>query len=85
MPALKYFRRIATTLPIAVGSASGALAQNDWCKSKWGPNDEIGAANLLTPQLAIDAAKLAKTGKTGKTYALGFETNAQTTAFAPRT
>ena len=82
MSALKYFRRIATTLSIAVGSASGALAQNDWCKSKWGPNDEIGAANLLTPQLAIDAAKLVKTGKT---YALGFETNAQTTAFAPRT
>lgn len=82
MSTLQYFRRIATTLPIAVGSASGALAQNDWCKSKWGPNDEIGAANLLTPQLAIDAAKLAKTGKT---YALGFETNAQTTAFAPRT
>jgi kynurenine formamidase len=64
-----------------VGSTS-ALAQNDWCKSKWGPNDEIGAANLLTPQLAAEAAKLVKTGKT---YALGFETNAGTAAYAPRT
>ncbi len=59
-----------------------AWAQSDWCKSKWGPNDEIGAANLLTPALAAEAAKLVKTGKT---YALGFETNAQTPAYAPRT
>jgi kynurenine formamidase len=62
-------------------SSTSAVAQNDWCKSKWGPNDEIGAANLLTPQLAADAAKLVKTGKT---YALGFETNAGTAAYAPR-
>jgi kynurenine formamidase len=65
----------------ALASAS-AWAQNDWCKSKWGPNDEIGAANLLTPQLAAEAAKLVKTGKT---YPLGFETNASTAAYAPRT
>jgi kynurenine formamidase len=64
-----------------LGSAS-AWAQTDWCKSKWGPNDEIGAANLLTPQLAAEAAKLVKTGKT---YPLGFETNAGTAAYAPRT
>src|ERR671930_655871 len=25
-----------------------------WCPSKWGPTDEIGAANLLTPQLGIE-------------------------------
>ena len=68
----------------AVGlfASSAALAQADWCKSKWGPNDEIGAANLLTPQLAAEAAKLVKTGKT---YALGYETNAGTAAYAPRT
>jgi kynurenine formamidase len=62
--------------------ATTAYAQQDWCKSKWGPNDELGAANLLTPQLAADAAKLVKTGKT---YALGFETKADTAAYAPRT
>jgi kynurenine formamidase len=71
---------LAATLGAACSTS--ALAQNDWCKSKWGPNDEIGAANLLTPQLAADAAKLVKTGKT---YALGFETNAGTAAYAPRT
>ena len=62
--------------------SGAALAHTDWCQSKWGPQDEIGAANLLTPQLAADAAKLVKTGKT---YALGFETNAATAAYAPRT
>ena len=55
--------------------------QPDWCKSKWGPNDEIGAANLLTPEVALNAAKLVKTGKT---YSLGAETNAKTPAFGPR-
>ncbi|MDP3820080.1 MAG: cyclase family protein [Burkholderiales bacterium] len=59
-----------------------ALAQQpDWCKSKYGPADEVGAANLLTPQLALEAAKLVKTGKT---YRLGVETNSKTPAFGPR-
>jgi kynurenine formamidase len=72
---------LAVVLTAATMSGS-AYAQEDWCKSKWGPNDELGAANLLTPQLAAEAAKLVKTGKT---YALGFETNAGTAAYAPRT
>jgi hypothetical protein len=38
-----------------------AMAQ-DWTKSKWGPDDEIGAANYLTPELALKAAQLVKTG-----------------------
>ena len=72
----------AATLAAASLAATPALAQADWCKSKWGPADEIGAANLLTPEMARDAAKLIKTGKT---YRLGVETNAQTPAFATRT
>ena len=60
-------------------SAQG-MAQ-DWTKSKWGPNDEIGAANYLTPELALKAAQLVKTGKT---YALGIETNSKTPAYPPR-
>lgn len=62
--------------------ASSALAQNDWCRSKWGPNDEIGAANLLTPQMAADAARLVRTGKS---YGLAFETSSATAAYPPRT
>ena len=82
MRTFKNVQRTAAILVLGASCAGGAWAQNDWCKSKWGPNDEIGAANLLTPQLAAEAAKLVKTGKT---YALGFETNAKTAAFAPRT
>ena len=40
----------------------------DWTKSKWGPQDEIGAANYITPELVVKAASLVKTGKT---YPLG--------------
>ncbi len=75
-------RRLALASAIGLFASGAAVAQNDWCRSKWGPNDEIGAANLLTPQLAAEAAKLVKTGKT---YPLGFETNANTAAYAPRT
>ncbi len=82
MQSIHQIRRAIALLAVGIFCAGSALAQNDWCKSKWGPNDEIGAANLLTPQLAADAAKLVKTGKT---YALGFETNAGTAAYAPRT
>lgn len=72
----------AAALAAASLAASPAWAQADWCKSKWGPADEIGAANLLTPEMARDAAKLVKTGKS---YRLGVETNAQTPAYATRT
>jgi hypothetical protein len=50
-------------------------------KSKWGPNDEIGAANYITPDLVKKAAQLVKVGKT---YHLGIETNSKTPAFPPR-
>lgn len=64
-----------------VCSVSSAQAQ-DWTKSKWGPADEIGAANYITPELVLKAAQLIKTGKT---YQLGIETNSKTPAFPPRT
>jgi kynurenine formamidase len=46
-----------------------------------GPNDEIGAANNMSPDIVVKAAELIKTGKT---YALGIETNSKTPAFPPR-
>ena len=54
----------------------------DWTKSKWGPDDEIGSANYIKPELVVKAAQLVKLGKT---YNLGIETNAKTPAFPPRT
>ena len=59
-----------------------AAAQSNWYPSKWGANDEIGAANYLTPAVALNAAKLVKTGKV---YSLGIAVNTTTPAFPPRT
>jgi kynurenine formamidase len=64
--------------PLAAGAP--ALGQ-DWTKSKWGPNDEIGAANYIKPELIVKAAQLVKAGKT---YALGIETSSKTPAYPPR-
>lgn len=68
----------ATTLVLALS----ATAQQTWYPSKFGPTDEIGAANYLTPALAVEAAKLVKTGKT---YALGITVSTSTPAYPPRT
>ncbi len=78
---LRHGLQAAAIAGLLGGFGSGALAQDDWCKSKWGPQDEIGAANILTPQMAQDAAKLVTTGKS---YPLGFETNAKSAAYPPR-
>lgn len=68
----------AATLALSLS----ASAQQTWFPSKWGANDELGAANYLTPALAANAAKLVKTGKT---YSLGITVNTTTPAFPPRT
>lgn len=65
---------------VALLACTAALAQ-DWTKSKWGPDDEIGAANYMKPELVMKAAQLVKTGKT---YALGIPVSASTPAYPPR-
>ena len=74
---------ISVCIAAAAGMAlsSGALAQADWTKSKWGPKDEIGAMNLITAKSVLQAAKLIKTGKT---YNLGIIVDSKTPAFPPR-
>jgi kynurenine formamidase len=67
---------------IALLGAAGTANAQDWTKSKWGPNDEIGAANYMTPELVVKAASLVKTGKT---YALGIPVDSKTPAYPPRT
>jgi kynurenine formamidase len=67
---------------VAMLLAGGTATAQDWTKSKWGPNDEIGAANNMSPDIVAKAAGLIKTGKT---YALGIETNSKTPAYPPRT
>ena len=53
----------------------------NWHPSAYGADDELGAINLLTDDMATNAAGLVKTGKV---YGLGIETGSQTPAFPPR-
>jgi len=70
---------VATAIAL-ISTTSPASAES--CKhSRWGPDDQIGNANLITPQSVLNAAKLIKTGKT---YPLGIVIDANTPAFPPR-
>ena len=50
--------------------------------SKFGPQDQIGNLNHITPEKTLAAAKLVTKGKS---YRLGIETNKDTPAYPPRT
>ena len=58
-----------------------AFAADECQPSRWGADDEIGNANLITPESVLKAAELIKTGKV---YALGITVGADTPAFPPR-
>ena len=68
---------------IAILSATSALAddQSNCTPSKWGPNDEIGAANLVTPERTLQALKLVKQGIS---HPLGIVVGPTTPAYPPR-
>jgi kynurenine formamidase len=61
-----------------------ASAQQRPCltASKFGPDDQIGNLNYVTPAKTLAATKLVTKGKT---YRLGIETNKDTPAYPPRT
>src|SRR5262249_58986589 len=79
-------RRIAWLIgciALVVMWISPASAQQQTCfPSKFGPTDEIGAANNLTPEKTLAASKLVTKGKA---YRLGIETNKDTPAYPPPT
>ena len=62
----------------------GAYAQQKPCPtaSKFGPDDQIGNLNYLTPAKTLAATKLVTKGKA---YRLGIETNKDTPAYGTRT
>ena len=64
---------------VAVLSAP-ALAQ-DCTESKWGAEDQLGSANLVSPKSTLKAAQLIKQGKS---LPLGIVIDANTPAFPPR-
>ena len=70
---------IASCLALAVSvPAMGA----DCTYSAWGKDDEIGAANLVTPERVLAATKLVKKGIS---HPLGIVIDPKMPAFAPRT
>jgi len=77
-------KRLHAGLVAAAGLAwsATAIAQASWYPSKWGANDEIGAANYLTAATALQAARLVRTGKV---YSLGITVSTTTPAYPPRT
>lgn len=72
----------AVCLAFVIAAVSAVAAQPSWTNSKWGPQDEIGAANLISPASVLRAASLIRTGKT---YSLGIIIDANTPSFPPRT
>ncbi len=63
-------------------TTAAAFAATDCVSSQWGPDDEIGSANLVTPENTLNAAKLIKQGKS---LPLGIVIGSDTPAFPPRT
>jgi kynurenine formamidase len=66
---------------IAAVALTGAVLAQDCKPSKWGPTDEIGAANYITPQSVLAATKLVKMGQT---HPLGIVVEPGMPAFPPR-
>lgn len=72
-------------MAIAACLATAATADDattpDWATSPWGAEDELGAANTMTPERVKAAAELVTTGKV---YSLGMIVGSDTPAFPPR-
>ncbi|MDQ3133638.1 MAG: cyclase family protein [Acidobacteriota bacterium] len=76
--------RLSAVCVIVVVFTVVAQAQQNPCltASKFGPDDQIGNLNYVTPAKTLAASKLVTRGKA---YRLGIETNKDTPAFPPRT
>ena len=76
--------RLLTTCVAAAACVAGVAQAQQRCltASKFGPNDEVGNLNHVTPAKTLAASKLVTRGKA---YRLGIETNKDTPAFTPRT
>ena len=75
-------RNLLIAVLLAASFASRPALAAECAPSPWGADDEIGAANRITPESLLAAAKLVKRGKTAH---LGMVIDAKTPAFPPRT
>ena len=74
-------RVLISVLFFFVAIATHAEAPADCEPSKWGPEDQIGAANLVTPERVAAAARLVKKGES---HPLGIIIDSNTPAYPPR-
>lgn len=76
--------RLPAACVIVVVLVAGIAAQHKPCStaSKFGPDDQIGNLNYVTPAKTLAASKLVTRGRA---YRLGIETNKDTPAYGTRT
>ena len=74
-----HVKRLAAVF-LALSTSITMADENDWTKSHWGENDEIGAANLMSADLTKEAAALVKEGKV---CSLGLILDSNVPAFPP--
>jgi len=70
-----------TAAALAALLATNAQAAPDCSPSRWGVEDQIGNANLISPASVLAASRLVTTGKT---YSLGITIDSSTPAYGPR-
>jgi kynurenine formamidase len=73
-------RQILACTAVCAALATAASA-SDWYPSRYGAGDTLGAANNLSADKVLSAARLVKTGKT---YSLGVQTGPDSPAYPPR-
>jgi kynurenine formamidase len=71
----------AATIGLICMAAIGTSQEEKWYPSQWGPDDQRGAANRLTPQKVIEAKELITSGKV---YPLGRIYEAEMPLFGTR-
>ena len=67
-------RRIGMLLVLVMLIACASVAQNNWYPSRWGGDDQRGAANRITPAKVLEAKNLITRGQTyqlGRLYEAG--------------
>jgi kynurenine formamidase len=74
--------KLLAAASVLLAGAAQAQSLQTCYPSKFGPNDQVGNLNYVTPEKTLAATKLVTKGKS---YRLGIETNKDTPAFPPRT
>ena len=74
-------RVIATIGTLLIASWSSASLGNECVPSKWGAEDQLGAANYVTPERVLLATKLVKKGES---HGLGIVIDPNMPAYPPR-